>query len=147
MTDQAQFDKTWSQIKVDAPPDFVRYLTDYWMPSHIVKMWSAVYRKDRNIFEACNTNMLLEAWHHVLKGKFLLRKRNRRMDHLIRTLVYDVVSYYSLKQRRQDLGFEGVDLEVQKRKDIIERSKTYLKDDIEVRFPSGSIDQFIEYPL
>jgi hypothetical protein len=44
-----------------ASPAFVQYLTTYWMPEHVVRMWSAVYRKDRTIFEACNTNMLIEA--------------------------------------------------------------------------------------
>jgi hypothetical protein len=32
-----------------------------------------------------------------------------------------------MKQRRQELGFEGPDLEVRKRKDIIKRSKVYTK--------------------
>ncbi|KAK6988248.1 hypothetical protein R3P38DRAFT_2804725 [Favolaschia claudopus] len=69
-------------------------------------------------------------WHHVLKGKFLHGKRNRRLDHLLNTLIADVVAYYALKQRRRELGFEGPDLEVKKRKQIIKRSKTYRKEDI-----------------
>ncbi|KAF7371682.1 hypothetical protein MVEN_00024400 [Mycena venus] len=131
MTERSDFDATWTQIKAEAPQAFVEYLTQYWMPEHIVRMWSAVYRKDRNIFEACDTNMLIEAWHHVLKGKFLHNKRNRRMDHLLSTLVTEVLPYYSLKQRRQDLGFEGIDIEVKKREDIVKRSKAYVKADIE----------------
>ncbi|KAJ7845238.1 hypothetical protein B0H14DRAFT_2159220, partial [Mycena olivaceomarginata] len=79
-------------------------------------------RKDRNIFQACDTNMLIEAWHRVLKGKFLQGKRNRRLDHFLNTIVNEVLPYYALKQRRQDLGFEGIDIEVRKRKDIIKRS-------------------------
>ncbi|KAJ7282530.1 hypothetical protein C8J57DRAFT_1554562 [Mycena rebaudengoi] len=58
-------------------------------------------------------------------------KRNRRLDHLLHTLLNDVLPYYALKQRRQELGFEGPDLEVKKRKDIIKRSKVYVKDDIQ----------------
>lgn len=42
-----------------------------------------------------------------------------------------VLPYYALKQRRQELGFEGPDIEVKKRQDIIERSKVYTKADIE----------------
>ncbi|KAJ7902423.1 hypothetical protein B0H13DRAFT_1559938, partial [Mycena leptocephala] len=61
-----------------APQGFVEYLTKYWMPEHIIKMWSTVYRKGRTIFEICDTNMLIEAWHHVLKGKFLYGKGNQR---------------------------------------------------------------------
>lgn len=74
----------------------------------------------------------LVSWHHVLKGKFLHGKRNRRLDHLISTLVEEVFPYYALKQRRQELGFEGVDIEIQKRQGILKRSKVYLKDDIVV---------------
>jgi hypothetical protein len=39
-----------------------------------------------------------------------------------------------MKQRRQELGFEGVDMEVQKRRDILERSKGYTQEDVTVRF-------------
>ncbi|KAJ7468310.1 hypothetical protein B0H11DRAFT_1645644, partial [Mycena galericulata] len=105
-----------------APQGFVQYLMDYWMREDVVKMWSAVFRTSRSIFENCNTNMLIEAWHSVLKGKFLHGKRNRRLDHLIWTLLEAVLPYYALKQRRQDLGFEGPDLELKKRQDILERS-------------------------
>ncbi|KAJ7740846.1 hypothetical protein B0H16DRAFT_1324200 [Mycena metata] len=70
-----------------APKTFKDYLIRYWMPDRVLRMWSAVYCMPRSIFEACDTNMLIEAWHHVLKGKFLHGKRNRRLDHLIRTLV------------------------------------------------------------
>ncbi|KAJ7707068.1 hypothetical protein B0H16DRAFT_1269069, partial [Mycena metata] len=85
------------------PPEFDKYLATTWMSKRIVKMWSAVYRRDRTIFQACDTNMLIEAWHHVLKGKFLHGKRNCRLDHLISTLLADVLPYYALKQRRQAL--------------------------------------------
>ncbi|KAJ6573791.1 hypothetical protein DFH09DRAFT_833136, partial [Mycena vulgaris] len=37
------------------------------------------------------------------------------LDHLLSTLLTDVLPYYVLKQHRQDLGFEGVDIEVKKR--------------------------------
>ncbi|KAJ7238362.1 hypothetical protein C8J57DRAFT_1528679 [Mycena rebaudengoi] len=87
-------------------------------------MWSGVYRTARNIYEACDTNMLIEA-------QIPPYKRNRRLDHLLHTLLNDVLPYYALKQRRQELGFEGPDLEVKKRKDIIKRSKVYVKDDIQ----------------
>ncbi|KAJ6475882.1 hypothetical protein DFH09DRAFT_1469505, partial [Mycena vulgaris] len=105
-----------------APESFIVYLKQYWMSERVVKMWSAVHRTPRTIFEACDTNMLIEAWHSVLKGKFLHGKRNRRLDHLISTLTTEVHPYYALKQRRQDLGFEGPDIEVKKRQDITKRS-------------------------
>ncbi|KAJ7805755.1 hypothetical protein B0H14DRAFT_2297010, partial [Mycena olivaceomarginata] len=53
------------------------------------------------------------------------------MDHLISTLVNDVLPYYALKQRRQDLGFEGINIEVRKRQDILKRSEVYVAADIE----------------
>ncbi|KAJ7618887.1 hypothetical protein DFH06DRAFT_909829, partial [Mycena polygramma] len=101
---------------------FIAYLKEYWMKDRVVRMWSGVYRKDRSIFSLSDTNMLVEAWHHVLKGKFLLGKRNRRLDHLLYTLMKEVLPYFALKQRRQDIGFEGVDIEVRKRQDIVKRS-------------------------
>lgn len=54
------------------------------------------------------------------------------MDHLISTLTNDVLPYYALKQRRQDLGFEGISIEVKKRQDILKRSEVYVTADIEV---------------
>ncbi|KAJ7470044.1 hypothetical protein B0H11DRAFT_1731128 [Mycena galericulata] len=130
MTTQSEFDAAWTKIQDIAPAGFIEYLNSYWMTERVVRMWSAVYRTSRNIFEACNTNMLIEAWHHVLKGKFLHGKRNRRLDHLLSTLLDEVLPYYALKQRRQQLGFEGPDIEVKKRQDIIKRSKVYVKEDI-----------------
>ncbi|KAJ7247685.1 hypothetical protein C8J57DRAFT_1522674 [Mycena rebaudengoi] len=100
--------------------------------------------------ELCDTNMPLEAyiecaslkcslvlnssrsWHHVLKDKFLHGKRNRRLDHLLNTLVNEVLPYYALKQRRQDLGLEGPDVEIRKCQDILKKSTTYTMDDIDV---------------
>ncbi|KAJ6475794.1 hypothetical protein C8R47DRAFT_1323831 [Mycena vitilis] len=66
----------------------------------------------------------------VSEGKFLDGKRNRRLDHLLYILINKVLAYYALRQRRQELGFEGEDVEVKKRRDIVERSKAYVKDDI-----------------
>ncbi|KAJ7243521.1 hypothetical protein C8J57DRAFT_1034711, partial [Mycena rebaudengoi] len=105
-----------------APEGFAEYLKQYWMSDRVVRMWFAVYRTSRSIFEACDTNMLVEAWHHVLKSKFLHGKRNRRLDHLLHTLSNEVLPYYALKQRRQELGFEGPDIEVKKRNAIVSRS-------------------------
>ncbi|KAJ7241759.1 hypothetical protein C8J57DRAFT_1084823 [Mycena rebaudengoi] len=107
ITDSAEFEAAWVKIQLTAPEDFVEYLRRYWMPEHVVKMWSAVFRTSRSIFEDCDTNMLIEA-----------------------TLLNDVLPYYALKQRRQDLGFEGPDLEVEKRKNIMKQSQVYVKSDI-----------------
>ncbi|KAJ7491811.1 hypothetical protein B0H11DRAFT_1718643 [Mycena galericulata] len=117
MTDKSEFDAAWTKIQELAPASFVQYLNQYWMTDKVVQMWSGMYRTGRNIFEQSDTNMLIEAWHHVLKGKFFHNKRNRRLDHLLNTLLNEVLPYYALKQRRQELGFEGPDIEVKKRQD------------------------------
>ncbi|KAJ7347674.1 hypothetical protein DFH08DRAFT_960107 [Mycena albidolilacea] len=124
MTHEDEFNAAWAEIQRIAPPKFVVYLKQYWMPAHVVRMWSAVHRKDRTIFECCDTNMLIEVWH--LQGK-----RNRRLDLLLSKLLTGVLPYYALKQRRQELGFEGPDIEVKKHQDICKRAKIYVKGDIE----------------
>lgn len=45
--------------------------------------WASCYR----ISSGVNTNMYLEAFHHVLKYKFLKGKKNKRLDRLIQTLL------------------------------------------------------------
>ncbi|KAJ7050218.1 hypothetical protein C8F01DRAFT_1001090, partial [Mycena amicta] len=122
ITDPARFNETWHWIQLHAPPSVVQYLTAYWMRPDVVKMWSAFYRTGFDIFQANNTNMLVEAWHHVLKSMFLHGRRNRRLDHLLHILVESVIPHYALKHRRQQLGFQGIDLEEQKRLQAIEKS-------------------------
>ncbi|KAG8922354.1 hypothetical protein FRC02_011910 [Tulasnella sp. 418] len=74
--------------------------------------------------------MLIEAWHHVLKGKFLHGKRNRRLDQLLYVLVEEVIPYYAQKQWRQLHGFEGEDLEVKMRQKILKKAESIGKDTI-----------------
>ena len=64
-------------------------------------------------------SLWLIRWHHVLKGKFLEGRWNRRVDHLIYILVNKVVPYYVKKQQRQELGFEGENLEMRRRKEVL----------------------------
>jgi hypothetical protein len=61
MTDRSEFDAAWIKIQEIAPDDFIVYLKKYWMPEKVVKMWSAMYRTPRSIFEECDTNMPIEA--------------------------------------------------------------------------------------
>ncbi|KAJ7119339.1 hypothetical protein C8R43DRAFT_901044, partial [Mycena crocata] len=110
MTDQDEFDRCWIEIQNIAPPSVVDYLITYWMK--VVKLLSAVFRKDRHIFELGDTNMLVESCHHLLKGTLLEGKRNRRLDHLIHVL-YDVaIPHFVAHHRRQSMGFEGPNLEI-----------------------------------
>jgi hypothetical protein len=61
MTNRTDFDAAWIKIQSIAPESFIEYLRTYWMPQDVVWMWSGVFRTMRNIFEACDTNMLIEA--------------------------------------------------------------------------------------
>ncbi|KAJ6555681.1 hypothetical protein DFH09DRAFT_889814, partial [Mycena vulgaris] len=61
-------------------------------------------------------------WHHLLKGKFLEGKRNRRVDHLLHVLINKAIPYFIGKHCRQDFGFEGPDLEVKRRIEVESRA-------------------------
>ncbi|KAJ7238876.1 hypothetical protein C8J57DRAFT_978469, partial [Mycena rebaudengoi] len=98
-----------------APTSFVDYLKGTWMDDATVQLWSAVFRTDRGIFEMGDTNMLVESWHHLLKGHFLEGKRNRRLDHLIHVLYDIAIPHFIARHRRQEMGFEGPDLEMKHR--------------------------------
>ncbi|KAJ7581795.1 hypothetical protein C8J56DRAFT_715112, partial [Mycena floridula] len=74
-------------------------------------MWSACWRTNRHVYEESETNMLIEAWHHVLKTHFLHGKRNRQTDYLLSILTQDVLPHYKLKEARQRDHFEGEDAE------------------------------------
>jgi hypothetical protein len=62
MTEKSEFDAAWVKIQNIAPVSFVDYLKKYWMLEKVVRMWSGLYRTERDIFEACDTNMLIEAY-------------------------------------------------------------------------------------
>ncbi|KAJ7331319.1 hypothetical protein DFH08DRAFT_966340 [Mycena albidolilacea] len=109
MENWEDFNAAWDQIKWTAPDTFVQYLEETWMKDEVVAMW----------------------WHHVLKWKFLLGKRNHCIDHLVHTLVERVVPYYALKQKHQDLNFKGPDIEMKKRMDIHKRAGKYTEDQIQ----------------
>ncbi|KDR65956.1 hypothetical protein GALMADRAFT_45345, partial [Galerina marginata CBS 339.88] len=97
-----------------APDSLVEYFEKNWL-GDTVKLWSNVYRHDRNIFQTCDTNMLVEAWHHLLKGTFMQGKRNRRLDHLIHILVEEAIPHFIARHRNQEFRFKGGDLETKAR--------------------------------
>jgi hypothetical protein len=61
VVNKTEFDTLWTDIKMLAPPLFVAYLVEYWMPKCFIAMWSAIFQKDRTIFKISDTNMLVEA--------------------------------------------------------------------------------------
>lgn len=62
ITDTDLFWARWEEIKALAPDSIIQYLEEYYMGEATLKMWSAVYRKDRNVFELGDTNMLVDAY-------------------------------------------------------------------------------------
>lgn len=70
ITDYAKFQTVWAEVRKRASEEFadlkfLTYLETTWMSETIVRMWSAMYRIDRSIFEDCDTNMLIEAYVHI----------------------------------------------------------------------------------
>ena len=61
ITDGEEFWKAWRDIKTCAPASLISYFETYWLGNEFLPLWSAVYRKDRTIFELSDTNMLVEA--------------------------------------------------------------------------------------
>ncbi|KZV59540.1 hypothetical protein PENSPDRAFT_595249, partial [Peniophora sp. CONT] len=100
----------WDSIQARAPTYFVEYLQEYWMGQDWLEKWTAMHRVGRDILSQSNTNMLIEVFHHVLKGTFLEGQQNRRVDDLIHILLSDCIKHYVLRQIRQEAGFEGRDL-------------------------------------
>ncbi|KLO15296.1 hypothetical protein SCHPADRAFT_824841 [Schizopora paradoxa] len=127
----AQFLEFWEEIQQLAPPSVKKYLEDNWMNEK--ELWSAVFRKGRSVHENSDTNMLIEAWHHILKSNMLGGKLNRRADHLIHVLIDVAVPYYVGKHVRREAGFEGMDLEGRARVEIEENGSKIAREDIDVR--------------
>ncbi|KAJ7636454.1 hypothetical protein FB45DRAFT_742753 [Roridomyces roridus] len=89
MTTQQDFDAAWQKIQQMAPSSFVTYLKEVWMDEAVVKMWSAIYRKDRSIFEQSDTNMLVEAYRRQdcgFEGPDIESKK--RQDIILKAKVY-----------------------------------------------------------
>ncbi|KAH6909524.1 hypothetical protein BKA70DRAFT_1102441, partial [Coprinopsis sp. MPI-PUGE-AT-0042] len=120
-----------------APPSIIEYLARYWMGNEMVKIWSATNQTKRDIFQDCDTNMLLEAWHHILKGTLMQGKHNHQLDCLIYILMHDAEQHFIARHQQQEFGFEGPDLEVQK---MIKVVKLGSKIDSGNIFPSEDVD-------
>lgn len=129
---EQKFDLIWSQIQAldreKCPESIIAYLTKNWVGEKT--MWAAYFRCDRTIFERADTNMLVEAWHHLLKGYFNEGVRNRRMDHLIHTLSVDCMQYFKARHQRQLAGLEGHNLLETAKQSLEERAMLLLATDI-----------------
>jgi hypothetical protein len=67
----------------------------------------------------------------VLKTHFLEGKRNRRIDHVIWTLVNEMVPHFEARHERQTIGVEGDDLVERRRQEILERAEAIALDSIQ----------------
>ena len=65
----------------DRYEDFYKYFNMYYVPH--IKEWATCYR----VGTIVNTNMFVESFHRVLKVVYFNNKQNRRVDHLIHTLL------------------------------------------------------------
>lgn len=57
--EQVPFEECWARIQAIAPPEFTKYIQDYWWKHRA--MWSATSRQDRTVYQMGDTNMLVEA--------------------------------------------------------------------------------------
>ncbi|KAJ7757401.1 hypothetical protein DFH07DRAFT_958758 [Mycena maculata] len=146
ITDEAEFWRSWEEIKELAPDSVIEYLQKNYLTSETLQMWSAVCHKDRTAFELCDTNMLVEAykfpplapnnadqttfrWHHILKMFHMDGKHNRRVDQLIHTLLNVTLPHYIANHRAQQFGFNGPDL-VLKAQNSIHKQATKITSDM-----------------
>jgi MULE transposase domain len=143
----AEFDQIKDEILDDpsTPASFVVYLKQSWIP--IVHQWSIAARKGRSIFEEGETNMLIEAYvigfcsdkikltysrfHHKLKSDWLDGMRNRRIDHVMHTLVQQMVPDYQERHALQNVGLAGPDLAGRRRQEILKTARGISADSIQ----------------
>lgn len=85
-TDEANFkkmiDKALMEMKEN---EKTKLFGDYFEKNYLAKyeQWAICFRSSSRV----NTNMYVEAFHHILKYKFLKGKKNRRLDKLIQSLM------------------------------------------------------------
>ena len=71
------------------------YLQTHYFTEDRLKQWTLWYRL--NMYDVdwiANTNMFVESWHNILKTHILGRKKNVRVDTLIRALLKAECRYY-----------------------------------------------------
>ncbi|KAJ7767491.1 hypothetical protein DFH07DRAFT_736904, partial [Mycena maculata] len=138
LTDETEFQSCWEEIKELSPPSVIDYFEKYWLGDKWVPLWSGVYCQDRTVYEEGDTNMLVEAWHHILKTIHMNGMRNRRVNQLIHTLLNITLPHYIAIHRAQQFGFQGPDLGLQAHNEIHKRARTITSESIE-EIESGRI--------
>jgi hypothetical protein len=67
----------------------------------------------------------------VLKTHWLDEKWNRRIDHILFTLVMEMVPHYKARHERQEVGIEGLDLTEWRRQEILISARAISCDSIQ----------------
>ncbi|KAJ6492591.1 hypothetical protein DFH09DRAFT_1338333 [Mycena vulgaris] len=75
--------------------------------------------------------MLVEVWHHVLKGTYMEGKCNRRVDQLIHILINVALPNYIANHCAQQFGFHGPNLALRKWNEINQRAVKITSEMIE----------------
>src|SRR6266702_802861 len=75
---------------------------------------------------------MLFSYHHVLKSMGLEGKRNRCANHLVHTLVIDMLPHYQACHDGQEVGFNGSNLAQKRHKEILVRTLEMNADSIRI---------------
>src|SRR6266702_3656854 len=75
---------------------------------------------------------MLSSYHHVLKSMWLEGKRNRCANHLVHTLVIDMLPHYQACHDGQEVGFNGSNLAQKRHKEILVRTLEMNADSIRI---------------
>jgi hypothetical protein len=67
----------------------------------------------------------------VLKTHWLDRKQNQQIDHILFTLVMEMVPHYKARHECQEVGIEGLDLTEQRRQEILISARAISHDSIQ----------------
>lgn len=76
---------------------------------------------------------ILSSYHHVLKSMWLDCKWNHHADHLIYTLIVEMLPYYETCHNSQELGFDGSNLAQKCCKEILVRTAEIPADSIHMQ--------------
>lgn len=98
-----KFDRRLSKLQASdawkTNPKLAAYISNEWIPHK--KMWAACYRLAYH--GGINTNNHQESLNRVIKGKFLAKRSDQRMDSLLKMYWDDILPYYLSKYRNAQL--------------------------------------------
>ncbi|KAJ7436515.1 hypothetical protein B0H11DRAFT_1754820 [Mycena galericulata] len=117
ITGDAEFSARWDEIKALAPPSVISYLETNWLSDRDVEMWSAKFRRDRNVFELGDTNMLHRRQDFGFEGPDLEVKRRMEVESRALSIGKDAIekvdseSIYRVQSQSDPSHYYSVDIE------------------------------------